>query len=232
MSEKAVFRGFPKQTVKFFRDLAKHNDKAWFAAHRAEYDAYVLAPAQAFVMAMGEKLREISPGIHADPRIDRSIFRLYRDTRFTNDKSPFKTHLGIYFWEGDRPKMECSGFYFHVEPPNLLLGAGLYLFPPALLEEYRRSVVHPVHGEALADAIKLVTKRGYFVGEPHYKRTPRGYDPAHPRAPYLLYNGLWAGMEERLPDLLYSADLIAYCIKHYRALAPLHQWQTAMIERA
>ncbi len=232
MADQTQFRGFTKKTVSFFRALARHNDKAWFAAHRADYDEHVLAPAQAFVAAIGPRLREFAPGVHADPRIDRSIFRLYRDTRFTNDKSPFKTHLGIFLWEGDRPKMECSGFYFHLEPPVLLVGVGLYFFPPPLLDEFRQAVLHPVHGQALEDAVGLLSKRGYELGEPHYKRTPRGFDPAHPRARFLLYHGIWAGTESRLPDALYSARLIDYCLKRYRALAPLHQWLTAMVERA
>ena len=232
MADQPVFRGFSKKTVTFFRELAKHNDKNWFAAHRADYDEHVLAPAQAFVVALGERLREIAPGVHAEPRVDRSIFRLHRDTRFTHDKSPFKTHLGIYFWDGDRPKLECTGFYFHLEPPIMMLGAGLYIFPPPLLEEYRRAVMHPVHGAALEDALKTVAGRRYDVGEAHYKRIPRGFDPAHPRASLLLHNGLWAGREERIPDVLYSEKLVAYCFKNYRALLPLHQWLAAMVERA
>jgi len=226
------FTGFPKQTVKFFKDLAKHNTKPWFNEHRDDYDRFVLEPARDFILAMGEKLQTIAPTVHADPRTDRSLFRIHRDTRFSKDKSPYKTHLGIYFWEGSGKKMECSGFYFHLEPPNLMLGIGLYMFPKTLIEEYRQSVVHPVHGDALQAALKHLDKKGYGIGGEHYKRVPRGFDPDHPNADLLLHNGLWTGVEMRLPPELHSKKLIHLAFKHYKAMLPLHQWLVAMTERA
>ena len=105
---KIAFDGFPKKGVEFLRQLSEHNDREWFSQHKDEYNEYLLAPARDFVTALGERLRKISPGIIADPRTDRSIFRINRDTRFAKDKSPYKTHLGIFFWEGNLQKMECA----------------------------------------------------------------------------------------------------------------------------
>lgn len=232
MAQEKGFAGYPKEATRFFRGLQKNNNKAWFTANKTVYDEKVIAPARDFIVAMGKKLHRISPGIQADPRVNKSIFRIYRDTRFSGDKTPYKTHLGLFFWEGERPKMECSGFYFHFEPPRLMLGVGSYMFSPPVLAEYRRSVVHPVHGRALADAIAHVEKKGYGLGGEKYKRTPRGFDPAHPNAPWLLYGGLYAGFEEKIPPELYSAKLVSFCFRHFKAMAPLHQWLTAMTERA
>ena len=136
-----IFSGFPEKTVSFLCGLAAHNDREWFAAHKKEYETEVLEPAKAFVRAMGERLRRLSPQIKAEPRTDGSLFRLYRDTRFSPDKSPYKTNLGIFFWEGGGPRMDCPGYYFHLEPPNLMLG--------------RRSVHHPA-----AAARALPPRRG------------------------------------------------------------------------
>lgn len=124
---------FPRYVI----DLARNNNTAWFAAHKADYDEYVLRPARLFIMEMGDRLHTIAPGINADPRVNRSIFRIYRDTRFSRDKIPYKTHLGIWFWEGVAPRMECSGFYFHLEPGHLTLGSGMYRFPEGLLDKFR-----------------------------------------------------------------------------------------------
>jgi uncharacterized protein (TIGR02453 family) len=227
MAQAEEFKGFSKKTVKFFQDLAKNNNREWFAAQRNNYEENVLQPAQAFVVAMGERLRRLTPGIAANPRPDGSLFRIYRDTRFSPDKSPYKTHLGIYFWEGKGPRMECSGYYFHLEPPNLMLGGGLYIFPRPLLERYRQAAIDPEYGAELAAAIKKITARpGFSLGEKHYKRLPPGTDPALPNAELLLHNGLYAGWETNIPKEFYSAALIEYCWDKFRPLQPLHRWLT------
>jgi uncharacterized protein (TIGR02453 family) len=204
------FKGFSEKTVSFYRQLAKHNEKKWFEAHKADFEAHVMGPAKAFVVALGEKLKKIAPGVTADPRVNRSLFRIHRDARFSHDKSPYKTHLGIWLWEGPRPRMENSGFYFQIEPPEIYLGVGLYQLPDNLLPAYRQDVVHPVHGAALADAVALVRQRGYEVGGEHYKRVPRGFDPDHPNAAFLLHTGLWAGTDVPVPPELFTSGLVEY----------------------
>jgi len=232
MPEHLEFQGFSKETVKFFNDLKKNNSTKWFEAHRKDYEAFVMNPAKAFVMAMGEKLRILSSDIVPIPKVNKSLFRINRDTRFSLDKSPYKTNLGIYFWEGIRSRMECSGFYFHLEPPILLLGVGIYMFPKYLFDAYRNSVVHPKHGKELAGTIaKISREKGYQIGGKHYKRVPAGYDPSHPNAELLLYNGLHVGFETQIPDELYSKKLVTYCWKRFQALFPLHQWLVALTKR-
>ena len=119
---------FPQSTIKFLTALSKNNTKEWFEKNRVRYDLELLQPAVQFVIDLGEKLSEFSPNIYAIPKIDKSIFRLYRDVRFSKNKAPFKTNLGLYFWEGRGKKMECSGLYFHIEPTLFFLGAGMYMF--------------------------------------------------------------------------------------------------------
>ena len=148
------FSGFSKETFTFFGDLEKHNEKHWFEENRGRFDKYVMKPAEQFVVDMGKKLRSIAPRVVADPRRDRSIFRLNRDTRFSADKTPYKTHLGIFFWEGPRTKMENSGFYLHLSKSKLFLGVGLHIFAKSLLEAYRESVVHPQYGTEMLNAVR------------------------------------------------------------------------------
>jgi len=226
------FTGFSKQSLAFFRNLAKNNNKMWFDRNKDVYEQQVLVPARDFIVVMGDKLKKIAPGVHADPRVNNSIFRLNRDIRFSHDKTPYKTHLGLWFWEGQRPRMECSGFYFHLESSRFMLGVGLYGFPKDMLETYRRSVVHPNYGSALAKAIAGIKKnKDYYLGEQHYKKTPQGYDPAHKNAEYLLYDGLYAGLELPVSSELFSEELVDLCFEHYKKMAPLHRWLLALTER-
>lgn len=232
MAAESEFNGFPREAVKFFGDLAENNNKAWFAEHKTDFESQVLAPARDFVYEMGKHLRKIAPNVVADPRVDKSIFRIYRDTRFSKDKSPYKNHLGIFFWEGSLPKMESSGFYFHLEPPSLLIAAGVHCFSKTLLEQYRESVIHEKHGPALAKAINRVSKKkDYSVGGKHYKRTPRGFDPNHENAELLLYNGLWAAVETEIPEELHSKEIIPYCLTKFKDMVPLHSWLVEMTGR-
>lgn len=226
------FNGFGMETVRFFRNLERNNNRQWFADHKVQYNAHVLDPAKGFVFELGKRLLRIAPKIYAEPRIDRSIFRIYRDTRFSGNKNPYKTHLGIFLWEGPGKKVDCSGFYFHLEPPNLMLGVGIYIFDKPLLEEYRKSAAHPKHGPALARAVSQVEKKGYGIGGSHYKRVPRGFDPKHKNAELLRHKGLYAGVETKIPREFYSADIVDYCYKIYRDMLPLHRWLLAMTERA
>jgi len=232
VSNESSFRGFSKNTIDFFYKLKRNNHREWFDRHKEDFETRVMEPSRAFVMAMGKRLKSLSTNIIAVPRVNKSLFKIHRDTRFSPDKSPYKTHLGIFFWEGNRPRMECSGFYFHLEPPKLILGVGIYAFPRPLLEHYRKSVVHPEHGEELSDILKKILQiEGNELGGKHYKRIPVGYDPSHSNAKLLLHNGLYVGQETGLPDELYSSHLLDYCWKKYRPLAPLHRWLVSMSNR-
>jgi uncharacterized protein (TIGR02453 family) len=225
MGEGLAFSGFSKETFRFFSDLEKHNDRYWFEENRGRFDKHVMKPAEEFVVDMGKLLRSIAPRVVADPRRDRSIFRLNRDTRFSADKTPYKTHLGIFFWEGPRRKMDNSGFYLHLSKSKLFIGVGLHIFPRQLLEAYRESVVHPKYGTEMVNAVREATKNpSYKIGWRYYKKVPRGYDSQHPNAEWLQYNGLGVYCENPLPSEIYSQDFIGYCFNIFRDMSPIHNW--------
>ena len=227
------FRGFSKKGIAFLKKLKKNNTREWFQKHRQVYDNEVMGPARAFVEALGQRLQAISPKINFSPKVNQSIFRIARDTRFSPDKSPYKTHLGLYFWEGTRPRMECSGFYFHLEPPNLMLGTGIYIFPKDLLQVYRESVMDPEYGDELNDLLQSVLGAvKATLGGKHYKRFPAGLDASHPNAELLLHNGIYLGQERSLPDALYNESILDYCFDEFEAMSPLHRWLVNMSQRA
>jgi len=128
--------------------------------------------------------------------------------------------------------MENSGFYLQLQPPNLMLGVGIYIFPDDLLEAYRRAVIHPRYGPALQHAIQLVRQRGsYAIGGQYYKKVPRGYDPTHPNADFLLHNGLYTGLEIPVPDLFYTPEMVDFCFDRFKEMLPLHTWLVQFIQQ-
>ncbi|MCK4656161.1 MAG: DUF2461 domain-containing protein [candidate division Zixibacteria bacterium] len=230
---KSEFDGFPKECIRFYKGLKKNNTKLWFEEHRGEFDNYVMTPARIFVGEMGARLKKLSSEVHADPRVDKSIFRIFRDTRFSKDKTRYKTHLGIWFWEGDGPRMECSGFYFHLDPPKLMLGVGIYMFPSHMIDEYRNSVVHEKYGKELTGIISRISKiPGCNIGRRHYKRLPRGFDPDHRNAELLMMNGFYGGIETTIPQELYTSGITDYCYDKYKPFLPLHKWIVGVTKRA
>lgn len=218
------FNGFSQEAVQFFASLAMNNDKAWFDAHKKEYETYVKQPAFQFIQSMGARLQDIAPDIQAIPKINQGLFRLNRDVRFSKDKSPYKTHLGIWLWEGKRKRMENSGFYLHLEGDKLLLGVGIYMFPKELMTRYRDAIVDDLMGGRFQKMNETLKKQGIDLKGKHFKKCPRGYDPQHPNAQYLLYNGLHTGEETTIPAAFFSAELVDYCYKIYKKMLPLHVW--------
>jgi len=225
MADAPGFSGFTKQTVRFYADLEKNNNKPWFEAHRNVYETHVLAPAKAFITAMGERLKSVVPEIVAVPAVNKSIFRIYRDTRFSLDPRPYKTNLGLYFWDGARSRMESAGFYVGLEPPDIMLGGGLYVIPDALLGRYRKAVVDARRGAELARILAALRAiPGCTVEGSHYKRVPAGFDPNHPNAELLKHKGLYASFEMKIPPEFFGPAFVDFCFERFAPVAPLHRW--------
>jgi len=166
---------FTPAFFKFFRDLKRHNDRDWFAAHRERYVADVEAPMLQFITDFAPRLREISRAYVADPRrMGGSMFRIYRDTRFSADKSPFKTWMAARFSHEARKKVAgVPGFYLHLEAGEGYGGGGVYhLEMPALTKIREYIVAEPAKWrKVLASGVELEGDR--------LKRPPAGFDASH-----------------------------------------------------
>lgn len=222
MSE--VFAGFPREGFDFLRDLAENNNKPWFEANRRGYDEGLLEPGRLFAVAMGMALSEFAPGIHAEPRVSGSIFRIHRDIRFSRDKRPYKTHFDMWFWQGHRHSRDCPGYFLRLTPDAVLVGAGRHAFDKATLEAYRTAVADERRGAALEQALATVRAAGAEVGGAHYKRVPRGFAADHPRADLLRYNALHAWIEEPLPPDVHTAEFVDFCCERFRKVSPVQHW--------
>lgn len=217
-----TFQGFGKDTVKFLRGLGKNNTKEWFDAHRDEYDTHYIAPAKAFVGAMSGPLQKLDPAVQADPRVNKSIFRVNRDIRFSKDKTPYKDHLDCWFWNGDRKT--GSGFYFRLTAKEVLLGAGLHGLDKDGLAKFRAAVHDDARGAQLQKLISKCEKAGFMVEGAKYKRVPRGYDAEHPRAALLKHGSLGVMLKAKHPPELGDKSFVRWCAKHWKAMAPVHLW--------
>lgn len=216
---------FPQSTIRFLTALAKNNSKDWFEKNRMRFDFEFLQPAVQFVIDLGERLTELSPNIIAIPKIDKSIFRLHRDVRFSKDKSPYKTNLGLYFWEGRGKKMECSGLYFHIDPKIFFLGAGMYMFSKDQLKKYREIVSNPAKGKELSSLVKKLLKNKKFqLGGKTYKKTPRGFDPDYQYNDLLLHSGFYVYYESNSFSELTKKDPAAFSFRIFKEMYPIHKW--------
>ena len=218
-----AFQGFPKDTVPFLRDLTENNTKEWFDENRDRYESSYMEPAKAFVKAIGPRLTELSPTVQAEAKVNKSIFRVNRDTRFSKDKTPYKNHIDMMFWDGEGRSRDCAGFFFRLTPQSVHLGAGKHMFAKSELALFRDAIASD-DGAGVEAAIAAAQKQGLQAGGSHYKRVPSGYDADHPRAELLKYNALWAFQELPHPDSLNDASFIDFCVERFAASAPLLFW--------
>ena len=224
-----AFTGFPRVTFDFLEGLAAHNEKAWFDAHRADYEAGYLAPSFAFIETIGPRLKALSPEVQFSPKVNGSLWRINRDVRFSKDKVPYKTWIGLWFWHGERRSWDQPGFYVMVSPARVWVGLGMHNMPKAELERFRYAILHPQSGGTLVDAVEKVRAAGpYEIGEKTRKKPPRGFEVEGPRAEYLLHEGLTAGLELP-PEAAAGADFADTCFAHFEAMWPLGEWLFAEV---
>ncbi len=223
------FPGFPTETQAYLRELRANNTREFFAANRARFDAVVKAPALEWVAAMGARLRSLDPEIVVDMRMNGSgsLMRWNRDTRFSKDKSPYKVNIAMMWWHGGGKKMQHPAFGMQITPDDAGIMAGMFQFPKPMLEAYRRAVDDDELGLRLIEAVGKVEAAGYSVSGRHYKTAPRGYAKDHPRAEWLKFNNLHAGVHGIAPSVIASADLMDVCADGFEKLAPIHHWLVA-----
>jgi uncharacterized protein (TIGR02453 family) len=225
------FEGFPQETLTFLRGLSENNEREWFNEHRAEYQRYYLQPSLAFVEAIGPRLiSEVTPETRYEARVGGSLFRIHRDIRFSRDKTPYKSHIDLWFREGDRQGWDSPGFFLRMLPDELVLGAGIHHFSPEQMAAYRNAVVDPTLGSSLA-AIEGQLGEDYQLGLPTRQSVPRGFDAQHERAKYLLYEGLAVYADGPIPPEAHSARFVDYCIERYKDMAPLNGWLREALPR-
>jgi len=218
---------FTAETLRFFKQLAAHNNKEWFEAHRDDYENNVREPMRDLVEELDVRFARFAPEIGGDPK--RSMFRINRDIRFSKDKSPYKTNAGCWFHHrsasrkvGSEAAEGSAGFYFHLQPGKSFIGAGVWMPPRPQLNKLRSAIAEKPEG--FVRMVQSLPKRfGGVSDEGALKRMPRGYSEDHPAAKWLRYQSFTSG--RTLTDTqVTSTSLASFLAKDYEALLPLVRW--------
>ena len=221
------FKGFSEKTLPFLESIRKNNSKEWFEAHRSEYEELILNPSRAFVVEMGEHLQALEATINAEPKINKSLYRIYRDTRRMGaNKAPIKHRIGVIFWQGNNKRMQSSAFYLHFSPDELYVAVGVRWFEKPMLDAYREYILDDSKRAELDGILKSIKSKdtGYTHLEKGYKRYPRGFNAEMPNVDLALYKGM-ATYKMLDPKLITKGkEFIDTLYKIYEDMLPLQQY--------
>ncbi len=208
---------FSTESLAFLRALKRHNDREWFRARKDQYDEVLKRPMLDVIARLAEDFRDFAPDLQAGPA---SIFRIYRDTRFSSDKSPLKTHISAVFPSRRLPKHHGSGLYFEVTPRWVWAGGGLYAPDTAELQAVREHIAANFRKfRAIVEAPSFKRVAGALEGE-RLQRVPRGFPADHPAADYLKFRQFVGGREH---PAAFAASPRFYegLLETFRTIAPL-----------
>jgi len=171
---------FGPGVVRFLRDLEANNNRTWFERNKQRYETEVREPALEFIRLMAPRLEKISKlMVASDKKVGGSLMRIHRDVRFSRDKRPYKTNVGIQFRHQAGKDVHAPGFYFHIDPKSVFLGAGMWHPEPDALAAIREAMVDDP--KAYRAALRATAfKAGFALGGESLTRAPKGYDPEHP----------------------------------------------------
>ena len=218
-----VFKGFPKEGLEFIDRIILNNSKEWLDEHRDEYEKFIVSPNKAYIQKMGEHLQILVPHINAIPKINKSLFRIYRDARF-HRLDPIKERIGIIFWQGETHRMQSSSFYMHYDPFEVFVATGIRNFKPPLLNAYRDYIQNKQKREELHLILEELKAKGYQIVEPKYKRYPANMNSKDKYSYLYLFGSMYAFKSFAPNKTFHSEKIIKHNFKIYEDCFALHQW--------
>jgi uncharacterized protein (TIGR02453 family) len=183
---------FSAATLRFLRALKRNNRREWFNRHRDDYEQHVRQPMTAVVERLADDFRTFAPELVASPK--QSMYRIYRDTRFSANKAPYKTHVAAVFPTRGLAKHEGAGLYFHVSPDEVWIGGGMYAPQTPQLVAVREHIAANLRQLRAIVESPAFRRRCALEGE-RLARVPRGFPSDHAAADYLKYRSFIAGAE-------------------------------------
>lgn len=224
MPKPTPFPGFPKEMPAFFRQLEKNNDRDWFTAHKSTFDDHVRGPMIDLVTRLNSDIRSFAVDhCLADPA--KALYRIYRDTRFSKDKTPYKDHIGATFHRSGLPRNGAAGYYFGVNHKYVHIAGGVYLSDPGDFAALRRAIAadHRAFVKLATDK-KLIKSMGSITGE-KLRRLPKEFETYadSPAAEYLKHKQLY-WFVELPPSLALTPALHKEILTRFRLMAPALAW--------
>ena len=211
----AVATHFSTDTLRFLRDLKKNNNRSWFAENKAWYEEAVKDRALRFIHDFAPHLAKLSPHFQATPR---SLYRIHRDTRFSKEKIPYKTHLGVHFRHDRARDAHAPGYYLHIEPGSVFAGVGIWHPESAALRRIREGIVEDAAGWKRASRAKAFRSTFELAGD-RLKRAPKGFEPEHPLVEDLKWKD-YIGVAELDEGFVTTDGLAARLAKTFAAATP------------
>jgi uncharacterized protein (TIGR02453 family) len=219
------FPGFPRDFFTFFEELKHNNNREWFSDNKPRYQESVVNPISEFIVCMAPRLKTISPHYVANPAPHGgSMFRIYRDTRFSKDKTPYKTHAAVHFRHEAGKDAHAPGYYVHLDSNELFFGGGIWAPPGPQLGLIRDAIVDNARSwSRIANAAK-VRAAGGIRGD-SLKRPPRGFDAEHVHIEDLKRKSFYV-MVEAKPSAIYKPEFIDQVTEAFRIATPLNRFIT------
>lgn len=211
-----MFAGFPPEALKFLRSLKRNNRREWFQPRKEIFETKLKAPMAELVEAINAELLDFAPDHINDPK--KAIYRIYRDTRFSPDKTPYKTHLAAIFPRRGMDRHNGAGFYFHISPEYVVVAVGAYGPGPEELFAVRTWLTEH-YREFQSEARTIRNLMGEVQGG-SLARSPKGFDPGHP-ASDLIRRRAWYFGKQLDAGLAESPKLFKEVVKRFRAAAPV-----------
>jgi uncharacterized protein (TIGR02453 family) len=214
---------FDRETMRFLRDLAANNDRPWFAANKDRYERHVAGPALEFIAALSDPLAKISRHFAAVPkRVGGSLMRVYKDTRFARDKTPFKTNIGIQLRHERGRDVHAPGFYVHVEPGRSFLGVGIWRPDAQALAAIRQEIFErPALWKSCRD--RPTFRRHFELDGEQLARVPRGFAADAPHAADLRRKDFIATCKVRDTEVT-NGDFTRLVAERFRTGAPFMEF--------
>jgi uncharacterized protein (TIGR02453 family) len=216
---------FDKRTFTFLKDLKANNDRSWFADNKHRYEEHVKAPALRLIEDFAPHLSKISGHFTATPR---SLFRIYRDTRFSKDKSPYKTAIGVHFRHDRSKDAHAPGYYFHVAPGEVFLGCGIWHPDSKTLRAIRERIADDGAAWKRASRGKRFLETFELSGD-SLQRAPKGFDAEHDLIEDLRRKD-FIGVQSVSQSLATSRDLPKELATRFRAGTPLMRFLCEALE--
>ncbi len=214
--------------VRFLRALKRNNRRDWFDAHRDRYEVELKKPAK----RLAEDLRPLlSPHYPWLEFSNKALFRINRDTRFSDDKTPYKTWMGYWFRDRRFDKEWASGLYLGLDPTGLALGCGIWRFQSLQRSIFRERITQSPSEMSFVRAIDALEQAGFEMKGRDLKRIPAGYDPDHVNAPFLRHNGLYAAKEIDFPKSFGTARFASDLAKLFKPCSELLDWMATQLPR-
>jgi uncharacterized protein (TIGR02453 family) len=200
--------------LRFLKELERNNSRTWFKSNQERYEAEVREPALAFIRAMGRHVEKISPHLAAsDRKVGGSLMRIHRDVRFSKNKQPYKTNLGIQFRHEAGKDVHAPGLYFHVDPSTVFLGVGMWHPDAGSLAAVRQEIAENTRGwKRVRDAKRF--RDAFELSGESLKRAPLGYPADHPMIEDLKRKDHIAFCELTRKDVT-RPDLVDFVAGHY-----------------